>query len=126
MFKSEDMKAYRPKFSPPAEAELSAAAPKRPKYGNRRTVVDGITFDSQREADRYGDLKALKIAGEVRWFARQVSFDLPGGVKYRADFVVAWRDGSVSVEDAKGMSTREYINKRKQMKAVWGIEIREI
>jgi len=36
-----------------------------PKYGNKKTVVDGITFDSMREANRYRELKLLERAGKV-------------------------------------------------------------
>jgi hypothetical protein len=62
----------------------------------------------------------------VLWFATQPQFVLEGGVVYRADFVVAWKDGRVSVEDVKGHRTREYINKRKQVLARYGLQIEEL
>lgn len=106
---------------------LARFAGKRPsKYRNVRTVIDGIPFASKREATRYEVLKLLKRAGEVKWFIRQPSFDLPGGVKYRADFLVLWDDGHVTVEDAKGMRTDVYQLKKRQMLAVHGIEIVEV
>lgn len=49
---------------------------KRSKYGNRRTVVDGISFDSAKEAAQYTQLKWLANQGEC-WFIRQPIFDLP-------------------------------------------------
>lgn len=56
-------------------------------------------------------------------------FDLPGGIKYIADFVTVSADGCVSVIDVKSEATRKnrvYINKRKQMKAIWDIDIKEV
>ena len=34
------------------------------KYHNRKVVIDGITFDSQREGDYYCELKMLRMAGD--------------------------------------------------------------
>jgi hypothetical protein len=108
------------------ETAEKVATVRRAKYGNARTVVDGVRFDSKKEAARYETLKRLKEAGEVLWFATQPQFVLEGGVVYRADFVVAWKDGRVSVEDVKGHRTREYLNKRKQVLARYGLEIEEL
>ena len=103
---------------------------KRSKYGNRRVEVDGIKFDSQHEATIYQELMLRVRAGELKAVLRQVSFDLPGGSRYVADFVTIAPDMHVEgVYDAKSPATkanRVYINKRKQMKACWGIEIREV
>ena len=105
-------------------------ARKRPKYGNRRVEVDGMKFDSQHEADYYfGVLLPLWRARMLRLLVRQVPFDLPGGIKYVADFLTVDSGGQVSVIDAKSEATRTnrvYINKKKQMKACWGIEITEV
>ena len=51
-------------------------APKRSKYGNRKTEIDGLTFDSAKEAKRWGELKLLERAGRIRKLRRQVSYDL--------------------------------------------------
>lgn len=103
--------------------------PRAPKYGNRKTVVDGITFDSAKEAKRYGELKVLQRAGEITSLELQPRFPIViNGVKvctYVADFGYVDQIGSPVVEDVKGMKTREYILKRKLMKAVYGIEILE-
>ena len=111
----------------PAE---SARPEKRQKYGNRRVEVDGLKFDSRHEADYYfGALLPRWRAGELRLLARQVPFDLPGGIRYVADFVTVDRDGAVAVIDAKSEATRRirtYINKKKQMRAIWRIEITEV
>ena len=97
--------------------------PKRNKYGAKRVVLDGITFDSQKEANRYLDLEIMRMAGKVKFFLRQVPFELPGGVKYRVDFVVFHTDGRVTFEDVKGFETREFINKKKQVEALYPVKI---
>lgn len=104
--------------------------PKRQKYGNRKVTIDGMKFDSQHEADVYfGTLLPSWKCGTYKLLARQVPFDLPGGIKYIADFLTVSMDGHVSVIDAKSVATRKnrvYINKKKQMRACWGIEIVEV
>ena len=111
-------------------AEVSEKKAKRPKYGNRRVEINGMKFDSQHEADVYfGTLLPSWRCGTYKLLARQVPFDLPGGIRYIADFVTVSVDGHVSVIDAKSEATRKnrvYINKKKQMKAIWGIEIMEV
>ena len=110
-----------------SEAEKKA---KRQKYGNRKVTVDGMKFDSQHEADIYfGTLLPSWKCGTYKLLARQVPFDLPGGIRYIADFLTVSMDGHVSVIDAKSEATRKnrvYINKKKQMRACWGIEILEV
>jgi len=102
----------------------------RSKYGNRRVEIDGMKFDSQKEANYYfGELLPLWKAGVLKLLARQVPFDLPGGIRYVADFVTVNIDGNTRVIDAKSEITRKnrvYINKKKQMWACWGIEIQEV
>lgn len=104
--------------------------PKRRKYGNRKIEIDGKKFDSQHEAAVYAALMSRVKAGELRAVLRQVKFDLPGGIVYIADFVTIDKDMKVEgVYDAKSEATKKirvYINKKKQMKAVWGIEIKEV
>ena len=103
---------------------------KRQKYGNRRVEIDGIKFDSQHEATVYQELMLRVRAGELKTVCRQVKFDLPGGIVYIADFVAIRPNMSIeAVYDAKSPATKQnrvYINKRKQMKACWGIEIKEV
>ena len=103
--------------------------PKRNKYGNRRVEVDGIRFDSQKEARYYEELMLRYQAGDLKLVLLQVPFILPGPVKYYADFLTIDNDGRFEVIDVKSEATRKnrvYINKKKQMKAVWGIEIKEV
>lgn len=103
------------------------------KYGSRRTFCDGVWFDSQREADRWIQLKLLAKAGEIEDLHRQVRFELiPKNDKYRAvayvaDFVyVDCRTGDTVVEDAKGFKTEAYKLKAKMMYHKYGIEVKEV
>lgn len=106
--------------------------PKASKYGNKKTVVDGILWDSLKEAQRYGDLKLVAKVGhitELRWKER---FEIIiGGMKvcsYISDFSYI-RDGRKVVEDVKSEATKRkesYRLKKKLMLAVHGIEIIEI
>lgn len=113
-------------------AEYKAA--KSPKYRNKRTVVDGRALDSKLEAARYQELKKLQAVGAVKWFITQAPFRLPGGIIYRADFLVVWLHGldpmnrpthhePVTVEDCKGARTRVSINKIKQVEEIYGIKV---
>ncbi len=89
--------------------QFGAAAPKRVKYGNKKTVIDGATFDSQAEARRYCELKQLLRAGEIRGFARQPSFIIDvAGTRYRPDFIVCGAGGDIWVEDVKGCETPKF------------------
>ena len=99
----------------------------RSKMNNRRTTVDGITFDSKLEADYYCHLKLLQKAGEVTDFQCQVRFPLlepfeKNGKKYRgidyiADFVVTYADGRQEIIDTKGHKTDVYRIKKKWFEA---------
>lgn len=101
------------------------------KYRANKTTLDGIQFDSKREAQRYSELKLLERAGAIQDLERQVEFELipkqkgERAVKYIADFVYK-ENGEKVVEDVKGMKTKDYIIKRKLMQYVHGIKIREI
>ena len=109
---------------------------KTPKYRNKKTVVDGITFDSIREARHWSRLKLLEKAGEITKLRRQVSFDIIPAVtldgrrrpatRYVCDFVYFDADGNQVVADANGCKTPEYQMKRKAMKAFHDIEVLEL
>ena len=94
-----------------------------------RVEIDGKKFDSKHEAEVYQGLMLRRRAGELWLVLRQVAFDLPGGIRYIADFVTIDRAGNVEVIDAKSAPTRKnrvYINKKKQMKSEWDVEIEEV
>lgn len=44
------------------------------KYGNKKVIVDGIVFDSKKEAMRWKELCLLEKAGTIRNLQRQVPF----------------------------------------------------
>ena len=95
----------------------------RHKYHAQPTEVDGLRFDSKAEARRYQELNLLKQAGEVVMFLRQVPFDLPGNTKYRCDFLIFWVNGTCTVEDVKGFETAQFKMKKKQVEALYPVEI---
>ena len=48
----------------------------RTKYKAKKTEVDGITFDSMKEAKRYQELKILEAAGQIKDLRLQVPYEL--------------------------------------------------
>jgi hypothetical protein len=118
--------------------DLRKGGVKLSKYGNRKTILDGIAFDSKREAERYAELKLLERAGEIQNLQRQTPFVLiPKQVVdgklierpcvYKADFTYT-ENGQEVVEDVKtdATKTKEYIIKRKLMLWEFGLQIREV
>lgn len=101
---------------------------KRSKYGAKKTVVDGIKFDSMAEAARYGALKIIQAAGLISELRLQVRYDITVNGKkicrYIADFVYI-ENGKEVVEDVKGMKTPVYNLKKKLMEAVHRVVIFE-
>ena len=106
------------------------------KYKSIKTVVDGITFDSKREAKRYSELKLLERAGVIAKLELQVPFELIPkheidgikirATKYVADFTYYDHEKAIFVvEDCKGFRTQEYKNKKRQMREKYGIIIKE-
>ncbi len=81
------------------------------KYNSRKTVIDGISFDSQAEADYYCQLKLLARAGKIDGFCRQARFiitegkDGEKGTEYVTNFVVFYPNGSYRIVDVKGVKT---------------------
>lgn len=125
---------------------------RRSKYGNRKAMVDGITFDSKKEANRFRELQLLERAGKITALQRHVKYVLiptqrefsneiykkgahqghfkPGKVlekecSYIADFAYI-QDGAYVVEDTKGVRTDAYKIKRKLMLERYGIQIKEV
>ena len=103
------------------------------KYNNIKTVINGITFDSKKEAAYYGILKLKQKAGLIDRFEMQVRYDLVvNNVNigfYKADFVT-YKHGKVfEVIDVKSEITNKlpvYRLKKKLMKAIYEIDIVEI
>lgn len=110
-----------------------------PKYRNTKTLVDGVLFDSLKEARRYGELKLLERAGEIGDLQVQPAFPLMVSgrqvCKYIGDFSYRHRlpNGELStsceVEDVKSPHTRKlpvYRLKAKMFAAQYGFPIREV
>lgn len=96
----------------------------RPKFRNKKTVIDGIRFDSKLEARRYIELQMLEKAGEISDLQIQPEFVLQPlfrkngktyrKIVYRADFsYFDKRQGKYIVEDTKGFQTDVYRLKKK-------------
>ena len=104
------------------------------KYNNKKVIVDGHKFDSNKEALRYKFLKKIQEIGEIKELELQKSFELAPSViingrkkpalKYKADFTYIHK-GQWIVEDVKGVLTAVYKIKRHLMKSVHGIDILE-
>lgn len=115
----------------------------KPKYRNRKVTMDGITFDSVREYNRWRELQLLERGGVISELERQKEYVLipaqyetiaedgrnkrvcvERACTYKADFVYR-QDGKLIVEDSKGLKTKDYIIKRKLMLYIHGIKIKE-
>lgn len=128
---------------------------KKSKYHSKKITVNGITYDSRKEYRRHCELLLLEMAGAITDLQTQVKFVLipaqyetiPTGefykigakkgqpktkevcveqaVTYYADFVYI-ENGKKVVEDTKGFRTEKYIIKKKLMRWVHGIGIKEV
>lgn len=113
------------------------------KYHSKTTVVNGIKFQSKKEANRWAELQLLERGGAIFDLCRQVRFELLPAQKdlktgkvierpvyYIADFMYKQKqsDGGIRtvVEDTKGFKTADYILKRKMMLYMKGIQVIEI
>lgn len=110
----------------------------RAKYGNQKVEVNGVKYDSKKEARRAEVLECFENVGEISNLERQKKFVLQPSFKfnghtireiaYVADFVYE-KDGKQIVEDVKSPITRNnpvYKLKKKMMLYVHGIEIKEV
>lgn len=105
---------------------------KRSKYRNVRTVVDGVSFASKREAKRYEELKILEACGHLQALKLQPRYKLWVEGKlictYVADFeYVELPSGKAVVEDVKGFKTDVYRIKAKLFRALYpSLDFREL
>ena len=103
---------------------------KNNKYNAQKTTVDGIVFDSKREAARYMELMLLQRAGEISHLELQPKYDcIIDGKKicsYKADFRYFTKNGNI-VEDVKGYITPMFKLKKKLVEAIYsGVTIEVI
>ena len=119
---------------------------KRNKYSAVKTVVDGYTFDSKREAAVYAELKLRERAGEISCVKVHPQYrfekDDPDGLpvliqKYKADFSFLelahaqgeepyWVERVVDVKSPVTAKKLDYIRTRKMMRAWFGIYVETI
>lgn len=97
------------------------------KYGAKKTEVDGITFDSRLEAQRYGQLKALQAAGEIHNLTLQPRYEfVVNGVRvgsYKPDFQYMDNEGDIHTEDVKGVRGRDLTMRLNLMRACHGVTV---
>lgn len=93
------------------------------KYSAKKTIIDGITFPSKKQAHRYVGLKLLEKGGIIQNLEMEVLFELTAHnvkiCKYYADFVYTENDRKI-IEDVKGMRTPVFNLKWKLLKAQFG------
>jgi len=126
----------------------------RSKYKAVKTTIDGVTFDSKKEAKRYTELKLLEKAGHITHLELQPEYQITiNGAKickYKADFryftvrqenneqyynskgewqtptMTGDKEGQI-VEDVKGFKTPIYRLKKKLVEACYpGTQIKEV
>lgn len=99
------------------------------KFNNRKTTIDGISFDSKKEANYYCELKLRKRAGDILDFECHPKFELLKGftdsegrtqrpITYTPDFIV-YHNGYTEIIDVKGgraTQTRHWKDKWKMLK----------
>lgn len=101
---------------------------KKLKYNNTKVEIDGIKFDSKKEANKYQELLMLQKAGVIKDLRRQVKFEVcpksntERAAYYVADFVYTQSDEKKIIMDVKSEMTRKlplYILKRKLVKNIY-------
>lgn len=114
----------------------NSSSSKKPKnkYNAVKVEFDGHTFDSQKECNRYVNLRAMVTAGIIKDLLFHVVYRLESSdtkvCDYEADFVYTdVRTGETIVEDVKSPATRRvklYRLKKKMMLAQYKIQIKEV
>ena len=99
---------------------------KKSKFNARKTSSDGRTFDSEKEANYYCELKNRLYGSDIKGFCIQPIFILAPGLEYKADFIVFNNDGTSEVVDVKGFKTKEYIVKKKVFEDKYNLKIKEV
>lgn len=125
---SDDVRALNP------DAIEPGAKPSKPsKYGNVRTEIDGIWFDSQAEARRYEELRLLQRAGAISLLCpspeqpKKRRFKLIAGVTYTPDFTYqeGGREIAEDVKGGKATATGHFRDKAKMFRELYpSIELR--
>ena len=121
------------------------------KYFSKKVTVDGLTFDSRREAERWAELQDLEERNLIFNLKRQVRIEIVPSQKengkvverpifYVADFTYYDSDSNYVVEDVKPhdkdgkipkyfrgtAAYKEYVIKRKLLRYLHGIKVVEV
>lgn len=102
--------------------QTTTTKPIKHKYGAMRCDYEGKRFPSKLERDCYIRLRKMQELGRIRFFLRQVPFDLPGGVKHIVDFQVFTQDSVIFIE-AKGRDLAVGKLKREQVEDLYQLRI---
>ncbi len=110
-------------FKKYVKTNSSSNKKRKSKYRAEKMELDGILFDSKKEAERYSELKMLERANLITnlelqpKFLLQEKFEYNGKVirkiEYIADFKYIDEEGNTVVEDVKGLKTDVYNIKKK-------------
>lgn len=102
------------------------------KYNNVICEADKLKFPSKKHRAHYLTLKAMQQNKEIRFFLREVPFDLPGHfengrvVRHYIDFMLCLPDGTYRYQEVKGRDLAMGKLKRLQTEEIYGIRIEVI
>lgn len=106
------------------------------KYGNKKTIVHGVTFDSKMEAEYYRYLKMLEnvtvfdIELQPKFLLLSGYIDTEGKkqrpIYYQADFLVKYENGLVEVVDIKGVETEAFKLKKKMFESRYDMKLKVV
>ena len=99
---------------------------KKNKYNAKKIEIDGVKFDSRKEADFYCELKIKLQAKQIKGFCRQAQFVLSNSINYKADFIVFNNDDTTDIIDVKGFPTDVYKIKKKLFEEKYNLKIIEV
>ena len=136
-FTMKDGRLVNKKLTSPTSKQPSIAPEKKSynKYGNRKVVIDGFTFDSEKEGRYYQELGLLVKANEVSSFKIQVPMKIEvNGIRiatYILDFKVEYPNGDIEYVDVKAkkkdgkfLTTSTFNLKKKLVEAIYGIKLK--
>jgi hypothetical protein len=120
----------------PYDARLEVPSPKPAKYHNVKVQIDGMTFDSKKEAARWQELQLMEKAGVIADLQPQPQYELhtvtPTGERakvgiYKPDFRYT-EAGQTRIEDVKAnvTKTEAYRLRKRIFEAEYGLAIVEI
>lgn len=103
------------------------------KYRNKKTVSNGVTYDSKKEAAYIETLRLLEKRGKIFDLKTQVKFKFDGllydsgrTIQYWADASYYDSEGEYHVIDVKGIRTPSYKIKKALMWKWHKIEVEEV